>query len=77
MMETTTVFEDGRSQTIRLPNKIHLKSTEVVVKQLGDAVLIVPKDSLWQTFEEGVRECPDDFFAEGRDQGILEERDWS
>ncbi len=38
---------------------------------------VVPDESLWQTFLEGVYGFTEDLFAEGRDQGILEERDWS
>lgn len=38
---------------------------------------VVPDESLWQTFLEGVYGFTEDIFAEGRDQGGLEERDWS
>ena len=61
LVETATVYENGQTQIILLPDNIHLKSTEVVVKQLGDAVLIVPKESLRQTFLDGVNGFTDDF----------------
>lgn len=38
---------------------------------------VVPDESLWQTFLAGVYGFTEDIFAEGRDQGGLEERDWS
>lgn len=38
---------------------------------------VVRDESLWQTFPEGVYGFTEDIFAEGRDQGGLEERDWS
>ena len=51
-MEMAKVFENGRSQAVRLPKKFRFKVDEVIVQQLGDAVLLVPKESLWQTFKD-------------------------
>ena len=48
---------------------------EVVVQEVGDAVLSVRKGSLWQTFMDGLNSFTDDIFEEGRDQGIQEERE--
>ena len=53
-METAKVFENGRSQAVRLPKKYRFNSDEVYVQQLGDAVLLVPKDRLRQTFLDGL-----------------------
>ncbi len=75
MMETAKVFETGRSQAVRLPKKFRFNVDEVVIQQLGDAVLLVPKDSLWQTFMDGLDSLTDDIFENGRDQGIQEERE--
>lgn len=73
-METAKIFENGRSQAVRLPKKFRFNVGEVVVQQLGAAVLLVPKDSLWQTFMDGLDGFTDDIFENGRDQGIQEER---
>ena len=61
-METAKIFENGRSQAVRL-------------QQLGDAVLLVPKESLWQTFMDGLNSFTSDIFEDGRDQGVQEERE--
>ena len=74
-METAKIFENGRSQAVRLPKKFRFNVDEVVVQQLGDAVLLVPKDSLWQTFMDGINGFTDDIFENGRNQGIQEERE--
>lgn len=74
-METAKIFETGRSQAVRLPKKFRFKVDEVVVQQLGDAVLLVPKESLWQTFLDGLNGFTDDVFENGRDQGAQEERE--
>ena len=73
-METAKVFENGRSQAVRLPKKFRFDVDEVVVQQLGDAVILVPRKSLWKTFMEGVEGFTDDVFEEGRDQGGQQER---
>lgn len=74
-METAKIFENGRSQAVRLPKKFRFDVDEVVVQQLGDAVLLVPKDSLWQTFLEGLEGFTDDVFEGGREQGLQKERE--
>ena len=74
-METAKIFENGRSQAVRLPKKFRFDTDEVVVQQLGAAVLLVPKESLWQTFMEGLEGFTDDIFEGGRDQGVQKERE--
>ena len=73
-METAKIFENGRSQAVRLPKKFRFNAEEVVVQQLGKAVLLVPKEDLWETFMDGLEAFTDDVFKEGRDQGPQEER---
>lgn len=74
-METAKVFENGRSQAVRLPKRFRFDVDEVVVQQLGGAVLLVPKKALWDTFMDGVNSFTDDIFADGRQQEAQEERD--
>ncbi len=74
-METAKVFENGRSQAVRLPKKFRFQVEEVVVQQLGDAILLVPKEALWKTFMDGVNSFTSDIFEDGRDQGVQRERE--
>jgi len=74
-MEVAKIFETGRSQAVRLPKKFRFASNEVLIQRLGDAVVLVPKDAAWKTFLEGLNSFSDDFFAEGRDQGVQQERE--
>ena len=74
-METAKIFENGRSQAVRLPKQFRFQADEVVVQKLGDAVLLVPRESLWQTFMDGLNSFTEDIFAEGRDQGDQKERE--
>ena len=74
-MDTAKIFENGRSQAVRLPQKYRFNADEVVIQRLGDAVLLVPKESLWQTFMDGLNSFTSDIFENGRDQGVQEERE--
>ena len=74
-METAKIFENGRSQAVRLPQKYRFQADEVVTQKLGDAVLLVPKESLWNTFVDGVNSFTEDIFENGRDQGAQEDRE--
>ena len=74
-MDTAKIFENGRSQAVRLPQKYRFNADEVVIQRLGDAVLLVPKESMWNTFMDGVNSFTEDIFENGRDQGGQEERD--
>ena len=74
-METAKIFENGRSQAVRLPKKFRFNVDEVVVQQLGAAVLLVPKGSLWQTFMDGLNGFTDHIFEDGRNQGVQEDRE--
>ena len=66
-METAKIFENGRSQAVRLPKKFRFNTDEVIV--------LVPKESMWQTFMDGLNSFTDDIFEDGRDQGVQEERE--
>ncbi|MDO4545624.1 MAG: type II toxin-antitoxin system VapB family antitoxin [Bacillota bacterium] len=69
-METAKIFENGRSQAVRLPKKYRFSDDEVIVHRLGDAVMLLPKGSSWQTFLDGINGFTDDFFDDGRDEDI-------
>ena len=73
-METAKIFKDGRGQTVQLPEKFRFTVDEVVVQQLGEAIILVPKEALWQTFIDGLNGFTDDIFDGGREQGTQEKR---
>lgn len=67
-METAKIFENGRSQAVRLPKKFRFDAEEVYIQQVGNAVLLVPKDEIWQTFLEGLNDFTADFMENGREE---------
>lgn len=68
-MQTAKLFQNGRSQAVRLPKEYQFKGNDVLIEKYGDAVILVPHDKRWEVFIEGINGFTDDFLAEGRDQG--------
>ena len=68
-METAKIFENGKSQAVRLPKKFRFTGDEVYVQKVGQAVVLMPKESAWEIFLDGVGSFTEDFFADGRDVG--------
>ena len=69
-METIKILDNGENQIVFLPRSCRLSSEEIVVRKLGDMVLMVPKDKLWKTFLNGANGFSDDFMADGREMNI-------
>ncbi len=65
-MMTAKVFENGRSQAIRLPKECRFSSDEVFVNKIGDIVILLPKQKKWDSFMQAVDMFSDDYMAEGR-----------
>ncbi|MDE7252754.1 MAG: type II toxin-antitoxin system VapB family antitoxin [Acetatifactor sp.] len=65
-MEIAKVFENGRSQAVRLPKKYRFTSDEVVVQRLGASLILTPKDKIWESFMNGINGFTEDFFEDGR-----------
>ena len=74
-MMTAKVFENGRSQAIRLPKECRFSSDVVMVNKIGDIVLLLPKQSKWDSFIKAVDMFSDDFMADGRTADRVQERE--
>ena len=74
-MVVAKVFQNGRSQAIRLPKEFRVDTTEVYLQRTRDGFLVIPKDP-WETFEEGVEALSDSFFQAGRQQPEQQTREW-
>lgn len=61
-MTTVKTFMNGESPAVCLPGEMSFADSEVCIQRLGNAVLIVPKDKVWDTFMEGVNGFTDDYF---------------
>ncbi len=42
-MQTARIFTNGNSQAVRLPKEFRFDDDEVVIRKVGDAVLLLPR----------------------------------
>ena len=68
-MMTAKVFENGRSQAVRLPKECRFNTDEVAVNKIGDIVLLMPKTSKWSSFMQAIDMFSEDFMNEERTAG--------
>jgi len=74
-METAKLFVNGQSQAVRLPKEYRFSGNEVYIQKVGNAVMLFPKERAWEIFLNGLNGFTDDFFADGRDQGVQTPRE--
>ena len=74
-MMTAKVFENGRSQAVRLPKEYRFTSDEVMVNKIGDIVLLFPMTNKWDSFMKAIDLFSDDFMADGRAADLIQERE--
>lgn len=60
-MLTAKLFVNGSSQAVRLPKEYRFTGTEVYAQKIGDTVMLVPKEKVWETFLEGINGFTDDY----------------
>ena len=75
IMMTAKVFENGRSQAVRLPKECRFNTDEVAVNRIGDIVLLMPKTNKWNSFMQAIDMFSDDFMQDGRDGSLEQERE--
>ena len=74
-MMTAKIFENGRSQAVRLPKECRFDTDEVAVNRIGDIVMLMPKTNRWNSFMQAINMFSDDFMEDGRDDGTKQERE--
>lgn len=68
------VFQNGRSQAIRLPKEYRVDSNEVYIEKIGHSLIIVPKEkSKWDIMRNALNDLED--FELERNQPEIQQRD--
>jgi len=73
-METAKIFQNGKSQAVRLPKAFRFGGDKVYIKQIGSAVVLLPYQNPWATLFESLAQFSDDFM-QNRSQPPLEQRE--
>ncbi len=69
------VFENGRSQAVRLPKEYRFSDEEVAVNKIGDVVILMPKENKWSGFLDSLNLFSEDFMKDGREKSVEQERE--
>jgi len=73
-MKTAKHFQNGKSQAVRLPKEFRFGSGRVYIKRMGNAVILLPYESSWDTLVESFTQFSSNFMSE-RTQPPVQERE--
>lgn len=74
-METAKLFQNGRSQAVRLPMAFRMPGNEVKISRKGKKVILEPLEATWDSLFESLDEFPEDFMKDGRNQPKMQRRE--
>ena len=66
-LKKAKLFRNGDSQAVRLPKEFRFEGSEVLIRKLGDGVVLLPATQSWDTLVASLAKFPDDFM-QSRDQ---------
>lgn len=76
------LFMSGRSQALRIPAKLHMDATDVLIERVGDTLWVRPRTpptddmGAWlEKFYAETEPLPDSFLADREDESP-QARDW-
>ena len=73
-MKTVKVFKSGNSQAVRIPKEYQVNEEELIINKIGNSIILFPRNDPWDLFRKSLYEFSEDFFAEGRNQPAMQER---
>ncbi|MBX0331569.1 antitoxin [Oscillochloris sp. ZM17-4] len=73
-MDSAKLFQNGKSQAVRLPKEYRFRGAKVYIKRMGNAVILIPEHESWQTMIDSLAFFSDDFMDE-RIQPPIDERE--
>jgi antitoxin VapB len=73
-MKVAKLFKNGQSQAVRLPKEFRFEGTQVFIKRVGNAVLLLPEQDSWQGLFDSLGLFSADFM-ESREQPEQQQRE--
>jgi len=73
-VDTAKVFMSGRSQAVRLPKEYRFEGDEVLIKRVGDAVVLLPRTRSWDTLFQSLEQFEPGFKLERRQPKAQQKR---
>lgn len=63
-VDRAKIFQSGRSQAVRLPKQFRFSGSEVFVKRVGKAVVLLPTDDAWDSLAASLDLFSDDYMVD-------------
>ena len=63
-MKTAKIFQNGKSQAVRLPKEFRFDEGEVFIKKSGNIVQLIPKTGSWDSLLDSLKKFSSDFMTE-------------
>ncbi len=60
-MKTAKLFQYGQNQAVELPGEFSFQGTEVFIKSIGNAVVLIPSENSWGSLFNSLDKFSDDF----------------
>jgi antitoxin VapB len=73
-MKTARLFRNGQSQAVRLPKEFRFSGDKVLIKRVGNAVVLLPEKGSWKPLFESLSRFSEDFM-ETRQQPSEQKRE--
>ncbi|MDZ8069308.1 MAG: AbrB/MazE/SpoVT family DNA-binding domain-containing protein [Nostoc sp. DedQUE08] len=73
-MNTAKLSTDGIHQVVILPEDCQLTGTEVYIKKIGNAIVLIAKDNPWRSLIDSLDNFCDDFMT-NCDRSIIDTRE--
>ncbi len=74
-MDKAKLFQNGRSQAVRLPRQYRMPGREVRVFREGERVVLEPLPQSYDAMFDALTQFTDDCFSEGRRQPAPQRRE--
>ena len=68
-MKTARLFKNGQSQAVRLPKEYRFTGNKVLIKKVGNAVVLLPEKGSWAPLFESLSRFSEDFMQSRQQPG--------
>ena len=68
-MKTARLFRNGQSQAVRLPKEYRFSGGKVLIKRIGNAVVLLPEKHSWAPLFESLSRFSEDFMETRQQPG--------
>lgn len=76
MQRVAKVFQNNRSQAVRIPKEFQFSTPEVTIRKEGEDVILSPRVRTWAEYFATATPVPDDFMDDVEDLPLQERDLW-